>query len=376
MVNDYWNPLLNLVREINEKHGQRALLFFIHGIGDGNADAQIPAPDIIVGKGFIPNPDDPKVGKYDAKAASASEMFFDELIDGIKDMGVVRDDVPNYQGSRRLPRHLYEERHNLKIDIEAVQLEFRNRGYRDTPENWSRRGQELAKAIQNMKSSFKSWSKEEVPAAAVQLISPEKFKAQVEDLRRATKISNDKGQEVNFEGEIKENFISLFQRAYPVVDRIMTGLNEAGPLLSEVHQVLKPQKLFLTWIRYTGIPERTAYNYLRVYQRFGSHLPELSYLGIKRLLIASSAPNCVDYVKNNEQTIAKEPAETLQKKVRELRGKKKKTGVGRPPKYEMVEGLKIRASDDGSKIVIEGLTKKSQKQILEGLKGLLSKGKK
>ena len=123
-VNDYWNPLLNLVREINEKHGQRALLFFIHGIGDGNADAQIPAPDIIVGKGFIPNPDDPKVGKYDAKAASASEMFFDELIDGIKDMGVVRDDVPNYQGSRRLPRHLYEERHNLKIDIEGVQLNF------------------------------------------------------------------------------------------------------------------------------------------------------------------------------------------------------------------------------------------------------------
>ena len=53
-------------------------------------------------------------------------------------------------------------------------------------------------------------------------------------------MSNHKGQEVNFEGEIKENFISLFQRAYPVVDRSMTGLIEAGPLLSEVHQVPKP----------------------------------------------------------------------------------------------------------------------------------------
>jgi hypothetical protein len=51
---------------------------------------------------------------------------------------------------------------------------------------------------------------------------------------------------------------------------------------------------------------------------------------MKKLLIASGAPNCVDYVKNNEQTIAKEPAEALLRRISELRATRKKK-IGRGP---------------------------------------------
>lgn len=207
------------------------------------------------------------------------------------------------------------------------------------------------------------------------LVPRDKFETAVQGLRESITIKNDKGEEVPFDGDTKEVFIGLFQKAYPVMGAMMQSLCETGHLLSEVRKVLKPQKLFLTWIRYTGIPERTAYNYLRVYEGFGEHLPQLSYLGIKRLLIASRAPNCVEYVENNEETIVKEPAEALEKRIRNLRAKSKKKPGGRKPMYVEVGGCKVHPSGDGSRILIEGLTKKKQKEILEGIKELLSKGK-
>ena len=182
-----------------------------------------------------------------------------------------------------------------------------------------------------MSPLFKSWRGEEIAKAEVKLMPADKFQAQIEDLKRATRIANDNGRVVDFNGTAKENFISLFQSAYPVMNRMTTALDEGGRLLSEVRQTLKPQKLFLTWMRYIGIPRKTAYNYLRVYDRFGSHLPELSHLGMKRLLIASGARDCVEYVKANEQTIAKEPPEALLKKMHELRADKRIKTKASPP---------------------------------------------
>ena len=98
-------------------------------------------------------------------------------------------------------------------------------------------------------------------------------------------------------------------------------------------------------------------------------------LGIKRLLIASRIPNCAEYVQDNEETIATEPAEEFEKQVRTLRSSRKKKAGGRKPMYVEVGGCKVHPSGDGSRILIEGLTKKRQKEILEGIKELLSKGK-
>lgn len=204
--------------------------------------------------------------------------------------------------------------------------------------------------------------------------SLDKFDKAVQGLRESATIKNDKGEEVSFDGETKKIFIELFRKAYPVMGIMVQSLYETGHLLSEVRKALKPQKLFLNWIRYTGIPERTTYNYLRVYEGFGKHLPQLSHLGIKRLLIASRIPNCAEYVQDNQEIIAKEPAEEFEKTVRTLRVKKKKEG-GRKALYEEVGGCRVRPSGDGSKILIEGLTKERQEQLLGEIKKLLSHAK-
>ncbi len=209
----------------------------------------------------------------------------------------------------------------------------------------------------------------------VELVPRDRFERAVQGLRKSVTIKNDKGEEVAFTGETKEVFIGLFQKAYPVIGTMMQSLYETGHLLSEVRKALKPQRLFLTWIRYTGIPERTAYNYLRVYEGFGEDLLQFSHLGIKRLLIASRLPNCSEYVQNYEEVIATEPAAELEKKVQTLRSKGKRRAGGRKPTYVEVGGCKVRPSGDGTKIIIEGLTSERQKEILEGVKELLSKSK-
>jgi len=220
-----------------------------------------------------------------------------------------------------------------------------------------------------------SQEKATVHTETMTLVPRDKFEKAVQGLRESSTIKNDKGEEVPFDGDTKDAFIRLFQKAYPVMGAMIQSLYETGLLLSEVRKALKPQKLFLTWIRYTGIPERTAYNYLRVYEGFGENLPQLSHLGIKRLLIASRIPNCAEYVQDNEETIATEPAEEFEKQVRTLRAKREKKKGGRKPKFVEVAGCKVRPSGDGTKILIDGLTAKRQQEILEGIKELLSKAK-
>lgn len=215
----------------------------------------------------------------------------------------------------------------------------------------------------------------QVQRETMALVPRDKFEKAVQGLRESATIKNDKSEEVPFDGDTKEAFIGLFQKAYPVMGAMMQSLYETGYLLSQVRKALKPQKLFLTWIRYTGIPERTAYNYLRVYEGFGEHLPQLSHLGIKRLLIASRIPNCAEYVQNHEELIATEPAEEFEKQVQTLRAKRKKKRGGRKPIYIEVGGCKVRPSGDGTRITIDGLNAERQKEILEGIKEVLLKHK-
>lgn len=210
---------------------------------------------------------------------------------------------------------------------------------------------------------------------SLSLIPHEKFREQVEGLRNLTTIKNDKGEEVAFEGETKDEFIRLTDEGYPVAKRMVEAISEAGAFLYEVRRILKPKKLFLTWMEFTGFPRRSAYNYLQVHESFGDQLPRFSHLGIRKLLAASHLKDCVDYVEQHEEVICKEPAQEFEKTVRKLRAKKKQDGRGRKPTYVEIQGCKLRRSEDGTRISIEGLSKKRQAALFENIKGLLSQGK-
>ena len=178
-----------------------------------------------------------------------------------------------------------------------------------------------------------------------------------------------------FEGETKEEFIRFYEEGYQIIERMMTSIYETGHFLFEVRQVLKPKKLFLTWMTLTGLQERNSYRYLKIYQRYRDHLPDFSHLGIRKLLAAAKLKNCVDYLEEHVEDAEKQTVQQFEETIRKLKGTRKKDGRGRKPSYEEVAGYRMRRAKDGTKITIEGLSMKSQEELFKAIKKLLSKEK-
>lgn len=216
-----------------------------------------------------------------------------------------------------------------------------------------------------------------LPQPEFDLIPHEVFQDKIAALRERATIKNDKGEDVDFEGEAKENFVAAFEEGYPILKRTLSGLYELGTFLHGVRTKLKPHKLYHSWLDYAGIPRGTAQSYVQACERYQDKLPRFAALGIRKLLIASRLPDCADYVEQHEQEIASQTTEELEKEVKKLRQRKpaKETKVGRKPTYFSIGSYRIRPSLDGNKITIEGMTKKEQADFLAAIKELLSRKK-
>jgi len=163
---------------------------------------------------------------------------------------------------------------------------------------------------------------------SVQLVPVDKFKEQVAGLRRFTTIKNDKGDEVAFDEETKEDFIRLFTEGYPVAGKLLEAVYDTGRLLYEVREILKPKGLFLTWMEMTGFRGRRYYRYIRVYGRFGDALARFSYLGIRKLEAASKLENCIEYLEKNAQDTEKQTVMEFEQTIRNLRARKRRAAEG------------------------------------------------
>jgi hypothetical protein len=141
-----------------------------------------------------------------------------------------------------------------------------------------------------------------------------------------------------------------------------------------VKEKLKPHKLYYRWLEHTGIPQRTAANYTQIHERYADRLPQFAHLGIRKLLTASRLKDCVDYVEQNEEVIAEQSTAELEQAVKDLRSTKKTTGKARGPKptYEQLGKYRIRPSSDGTRVVVEGLSKKQQAEVIEAIRAVLS----
>lgn len=418
---DYMPPMLHLIREINRTSHAKALLLFINGMEDRlTADTQTTKPDVVICIGFSAN------YSYVGKIESTAQSFMDELSNRIANekMIVVQDNLKR-NSDQKFPAYVLSNRTSWKIKLEAVELKFRLKGCRDTDINIRNTAEKLAKAIEGL-SSFKSWREEEMVrksdvvskstvelkteeesvgrpqsqpepggemvtlqeppqpsspdrlpdyASKVQLISPEKFQMQIDSLRASTTIKNDDGDEVSFEGEAKEEFIRLYREGYPLVERAMKSIHETGRFLFDVRRALKPKKLFLTWMSFTGLQERNSYRYLKIYERYGDHLFEFAHLGMRKLSAAAQLKNCVEYLEEHVEDAEKQTVQQFEDTIRKLKANKPKTGRGRRPSYEEVAGYKVRRTGDGTKITIEGLSQKRQEELFEAIKKLLLQDK-
>ncbi|MGO9569727.1 MAG: hypothetical protein ACLP5H_19520 [Desulfomonilaceae bacterium] len=207
----------------------------------------------------------------------------------------------------------------------------------------------------------------------VQMIDKDQVQSMIQALGKQNTIVNDQGKEMDFDGDTKEDFIKACEEGYPVIQRTLNSIYEIGKLLAEVRSKLKKKKLYHTWLKFIGLPERTAQNYVQAYDRFTDRLPDFSCLGIKKLLIASKLPEHVEYVEANLERLTQQTAQDFEKEVKALLGKPvTKSGKSETSNKIDMGSYKVTPSQDGSRITIECTSKSHQEKLIEELGELLS----
>ena len=74
----------------------------------------------------------------------------------------------------------------------------------------------------------------------VQMIDKDQVKSMIQaTMGKRHTIVNDQGNEIDFGGETKEDFIKACEEGYPVIQRTLNSVYEIGKLLFEVRSKLK-----------------------------------------------------------------------------------------------------------------------------------------
>lgn len=212
------------------------------------------------------------------------------------------------------------------------------------------------------------------PAVSSQLsvTTEERFKELIEDLKKQREIVNDSGKSVKFTDDDKLVFIPLCERAFPILRNMIQSIHDVASLLGDVRQALKPMGLFIAWLDVTGFPRRTAYNYLKLHDTFREELPAFSYLGMKKLMAASTLKEGMSFVKENEKELLRKPVTEVEAWIKDQKHRTKKGKGGRKPKFEQIGSFKVRTSTDGTKVIIENLDDDTREKLLAAINEVLS----
>ncbi|MEW6532036.1 MAG: phage Gp37/Gp68 family protein [Thermodesulfobacteriota bacterium] len=374
---DYWNPILDYIKEINQKHGQEALVLLIHGMDDNKANELKPSPDIVIGKGFV--------GSYNSAFASASPEFFADLLKKLQlqKMGVVRDNVGRYSGESKLPAHVYQTRDKLGIKLQAVQVEVRYVGYRDEP-NLEKSGYQFGEAIESL-SHFKSWEDETMAATgkeaakttsgAVGMVDESKLNAIVDELRKRKTIRDDKGEEIDFTDALKKSLVTDVESAYPVLASALGNIYETGRFLFEVRERQKKNRLWMSFQEIVGMRKSATNNYIRVYDRFGDRLGEYGHLGVSKLQDVARLKDPFAFLESHKDEVEKSDVRSVTKMVRaEVDAKRKKRDKKEGRQLD-VGSYRIEVSKNGRLLKIHNLNKDVRERLVEHLKEFLSQEK-
>ena len=156
---DFMAPLLGLIKETSKTSQNKTLLFFISGTADPIPDARdsrLILTDFTSYRSPVNFPGNEKL-------VSDSQEIVRDLIDSLKKrrFRVLRDFYKRSDEPCKLAAHLVLNRIGMRLEMEAFELQFRFKGYRDTVKNTRKTAERLAKAIEDL-SLFKSWRDEEM----------------------------------------------------------------------------------------------------------------------------------------------------------------------------------------------------------------------
>jgi len=198
------------------------------------------------------------------------------------------------------------------------------------------------------------------------------FESIMAALKEQTRIKNDKGEEIDFLGNVRDAFVTDVQKSYPMLKSLVSNIYETGKFFHEVRARQKKNGLWIAFINAIGIPRRTAHNYIQAYERLGTRMRDFSYLGVTKLLTITQIKEPVPYLEEYAPEIAKETTTEVRQRV----AKERQITIKRPktkrfgPRVEVLNYRDIRAtlSSDGKVVKLIGLNRELQEEVLKLLK--------
>ncbi|MGB6068196.1 MAG: DUF5131 family protein [Desulfomonilaceae bacterium] len=405
---DYLTPIFTILQKLLSETEGPVYVIFLHGMGDDNADRH-GAGDICVGKGFT--------GAYDPKKASASERFLILLIRELERRfrDLATHDVPRYSGESKMARWLREK---YGERIQAVQIEIRCTGYRDTRRNLRQTAQLLwtlidTAAVAHEMEVDKEMSKKKRSVAkgteankqpvdqqpASQVVNPEvspakeedttpvqtsgalgmvdraKFEAIVDELRQRKTIKDDKGKEIDFTDALKTSLVNDVESAYTVLTAALGNIYDTGKFMYEVRKRQKKHRLWMSFQEIVGMRKSATNNYIRVYERFGDRLSKYGHLGVSKLQDVARLKDPFTFIEANKELVEKGDVRSVTKMVRAEVDAKRTKKSKREPQHVEVGSFRIKLATNGRVLTIQGLNKEMQNKLVAYLKGFVSQEK-
>ncbi|MFH1117306.1 MAG: hypothetical protein V1792_25590 [Pseudomonadota bacterium] len=81
----------------------------------------------------------------------------------------------------------------------------------------------------------------------------------------------------------------------------------------------------------------------------------------------------VEYLEKNAEDAVRQTVKEFEQTVRNLRTGKKKGSKAKPAKFDEIAGYKVSRTQDGKRMVVDGLSRKKQNELFEAIKALLLK---
>lgn len=214
-----------------------------------------------------------------------------------------------------------------------------------------------------------------MPAVSNQMtgiIGQEKLQEILNGLRNLDRVTNDDGEEVDFEGSAKETFLKDVAGAYPIFGAALSSLYETGKYLYEVRERQKQNHLWMKYQKIIGQSTSFINNYIRVYESFRERLPDFSHLGISKLEVVARLKEPVAYIEAHQEVLEKAPFKEVRKIIKAEKEKGVKHRSKRKETYGDVGSFRLKLTSNGRSLTISNLNKELQKELMDVLKAHLS----
>ncbi len=141
---DFREPLIDRLRHIILNYTKPPVVLFLHGMRDDYAGGDLKKEDVFaVGAGYA--------GKYDSDRAFASQELVNTLVALLTEkIGTAKDGIAKYSGENKVPGIL-RRKYTNGYAVEAIQLEIRCEGFRDSRENLAALAEKLKNVLTHEK---------------------------------------------------------------------------------------------------------------------------------------------------------------------------------------------------------------------------------